>query len=372
MSVIYVTKPFLPPKAEYDAWLDRIWEREWLTNNGGLLLELEQRLREYLSVSNGCAVSNGHLGLELLLEALEIEGEVITTPFSFSSTTHAIVRKGIDPVFCDVDPMTLTIDAGKIEALITGRTTAILAVHVYGIPCAVDRIENIAKKHGLKVIYDAAHAFGVRKNGVGIANFGDASMFSFHATKLFHTIEGGMVCAKDRETLRRCALLRNFGIEDETTVSAAGGNAKMSEFQAAMGLVNLRYIHEIIDERRRITERYIQNLDGVEGLRIVCKSIPDDVEYNYGYFPVIVEDAFGISRDALYEGLKRYDIYSRRYFYPLIPDFDCYRDAGFRGLVPVARKASEGVLALPIYNGLPLDTVDLICEKILEVRKLGE
>ena len=292
-----VTRSSMPPMEEYYKEIEDLWETHWLTNMGEKHEKLEAMLKEYLEVPNISLFTNGHMALELTLQAMELEGEVITTPFTFISTTHAIVRNGLKPVFCDINPDDYTIDVSKIVELITEKTVAIIPVHVYGQPCDVERIEEIAKKYNLKVIYDAAHAFGVKYKGVGIGNFGDASMYSFHATKVFNTIEGGAVSYKEEELSERLYRLRNFGIMDEVTVDAVGANAKMNEFQAAMGICNLRHIEEDIKKREEIFLRYKKYLDGIEGLKLLAQK--EDVEYNYSYFPAVFEtETLGISREA--------------------------------------------------------------------------
>ncbi len=360
---IFVTRPYLPPKEEYDRLTDEIWNNRWLTNQGAVLQRFEAALADYLEVPQVSTVVNGHMALDIAIKALELTGEVITTPFTFASTTHAIVQNGLTPVFCDIDEHTLTMDVSKIEALITERTSAILAVHVYGHPCDMQAIENIAQKHGLKVIYDAAHAFGVRVDGKSIVTYGDISIFSFHATKLFHSVEGGMLYARDPELLRKCNLLRNYGIENEILVSSPGGNAKMSEFHAAMGLLVLKRIDELIEERRTITQRYRENLKDLPGL-LLCDSTAPNASYNYAYMPSRILPEFPVDRDELYESLKESGIYTRRYFYPLTSDFACYENKFANAQVSVAKMVASQILALPIYNGLTSEEVDYICQCI--------
>lgn len=369
MDKILVTRSSMPPLEEYVKEIRSIWETHWLTNMGEKHALLEKKLADYLQVSNISLFTNGHMALELTLQALGIEGEVITTPFTFVSTTHAIVRNGLKPVFCDVDPETYTIDPRKIENLITDKTRAIVPVHVYGQPCDVEEIERIANKYGLKVVYDAAHAFGVKYRGLGIGRYGDASMFSFHATKVFNSIEGGAVCYREPETGDRLYRLRNFGIMDEETVDAVGANAKMNEFQAAMGLCNLRHIEEQIGKRRQVFERYKMHLDSVEGIRTL--SIKKNVEYNYAYFPVLFdENILGFSRDDIDEKLKSQNIYARKYFYPITNSFDCYKQTYSVKDTPIAYELSKRVLTLPMFADLELDVVDHICKLIVEmVRK---
>ena len=369
MKNILVTRSSMPPLEEYVEEIKSLWETHWLTNMGKKHAELEQKLADYLQVPNIALFTNGHMALELTIQAFELKGEVITTPFTFVSTTHAIVRNGLKPVFCDVDPETYTIDTKKMESLITDRTQAIVPVHVYGQPCDVEEIKRIANKYNLRVIYDAAHAFGVKYNGKGIGGYGDASMFSFHATKVFNSIEGGAACYRDPEIGDRLYRLRNFGIMDEETVDAVGANAKMNEFQAAMGLCNLRHIEEEKGKRKKVFERYKVHLDQIEGIRTL--SIKENIEYNYAYFPVLFDDrVLGCSRDDVDKKLKSNGIYPRKYFYPITSSFGCYKHAYSVEDTPVAYDLSQRVLALPMYADLEIDMVDHICELIMEmVRK---
>ncbi len=361
---ILVTRPYMPPKLEFDRLTDEIWNNRWLTNNGPLLCRFERALSGYFRLPEVALVTNGHLALDIAIKSLKLQGEVITTPFTFASTTHVLVQNGLTPVFCDIDPETLTIDASKLEALVTERTSAILAVHVYGHPCDVKAIDTVAKKHRLKVIYDAAHAFGVEIGGKSIAEFGDVSAFSFHATKLFHSVEGGMLYAADPQLRRDFQLQRNFGIENEVLVSQVGGNAKMNEFQAAMGLIVLEKIDALIQERAEITAWYARGLSDIPGIKFCGLPGTEGLRYNYAYLPIRVRRDFGISRDALYEFLKTKEIYTRRYFYPLTSAFACYKDKFDPKLTPAAAAAAEEILALPIYNGLSREEVDYICSSI--------
>jgi len=363
-SPILVTRPYLPPKEEFDRLTREIWNNRWLTNNGPLLERFEKALSGYLGLSGTALVANGHMALDIAIKSLKLQGEVITTPFTFASTTHVLVQNHLTPVFCDIDEESLTIDASKIEGLITERTSAILAVHVYGHPCDIEKIDRVAQKYNLKVIYDAAHAFGVQIGGHSIAEFGDISAFSFHATKLFHTVEGGMLYSADPLLKRKFELLRNFGIEDEITVSEIGGNAKMNEFQAAMGLLVLNKINALIEEREKISKRYADNLVQIPGIHLCGPKETENLKYNYAYLPVRVLPEFGIGRDALYEFLKTKEIYTRRYFYPLTSDFACYKGRFNSAQIPVAKEAAREILALPIYNGLSLEEVDYICSSI--------
>ncbi len=362
---ILVTRSSMPDFDEYVEEIRPLWESAWLTNMGVLHEKLHDELIDYLQVPGLTMFSNGHMALEMALDAMKLSGEVITTPFSFSSTTHAITRNGLTPVFCDINPDNYTIDADKIEELITEKTTAIVPVHVYGNICDVEKIDKIAKKHGLKVIYDAAHAFGVKYKGRGIGNYGDASMFSFHATKVFNTIEGGAVSYNDKDFEKVLRYLKNFGITDKENVDYIGGNAKMNEFQAAMGICNLRHIEREIGKRRKVVERYIERLDGVCGL--IIQKPQEGVESNYAYFPLVV-DNYKISRNGLYDLLAENNIFARKYFYPLITDYNCYRESFKDVKLPVAKRISDNVLTLPCYADLSLDTVDRICDIILGVK----
>lgn len=351
----------MPAFEEYIEEIKDLWESKWLTNMGSKHKALESRLLEYLKVSNITLYTNGHLALEGVIAALNLSGEVITTPFTFASTTHAIVRNGLTPVFCDINPDDYTIDVDKIEELITEKTLAIIPVHVYGNVCDVEAIDRIAKKHNLKVIYDAAHTFGVEVNGKGIGTFGDASMFSFHATKVFNTIEGGAISYNDSSIKKVLNDLKNFGITGPESVEYIGGNAKMNEFQAAMGICNLRYVDGEIKKRKAVVDRYVSNLENIEGIKL--SKIQDGVRPNYAYFPVIF-DGYKKTRDEIFEELKSQDIMARKYFYPLINDFECYKDKYSSEDTPVAKYIAERVLTLPLYADLDLEIVDRICEII--------
>ncbi len=357
--MINVTRSSIPSMEEYIKEISSIWESKWLTNMGEKHQALEKGLKEYLNTPNVTLFTNGHLALENVLSALKLEGEVITTPFTFASTTHAIVRNGLTPVFCDVDPVTCTMDVNKIESLITDKTCAIVPVHVYGNICDVEAIEKIAKEHNLKVIYDGAHAFGETYKGENVANFGDATMFSFHATKVFNTVEGGAVTYNNSDLTDTLNYVKNFGIPGEDRIVFAGGNAKMSEFHAAMGVCNLRHIDEYIEGRRIVAERYIENLSGVEGMCVWQKQ--KDVKHNFAYMPVIF-DGCKYTRDEAAEKLAENDIKARKYFYPIMNDCECYgRNAES---TPTAKYISDRVLTLPLYPDLSLDIVDKICEII--------
>ncbi len=357
----------MPPFEEYMETIKPLWDSVWLTNMGKLHNELAKKLEEYLEVSNVSLFVNGHMALEMALQAMDLEGEVITTPFTFASTTHAIVRNGLTPVFCDIESDNYTIDVSKIEALITDRTCAIVPVHVYGSMCDVEAIEAIAKAHGLKVIYDAAHAFGVKYKGRGAGSFGDASMFSFHATKVYHTVEGGAITTDDKVLMDRLWMLKDFGIRDEETVDGIGANAKMNEFCAAMGLCNLLHVDEEIEKRRRVFERYTENLSGCDGIRLMKPQ--KDVKPNYAYFPVIVdEEAFGAGRQVIIDALKAEDIHVRKYFYPLTSDMDCYKGRFDSTLTPVAKWTADRAITLPMSASLALEDVDRICNIVRSCR----
>jgi dTDP-4-amino-4,6-dideoxygalactose transaminase len=359
---IPVTQSSLPDFEEYINEIKNLWDSHWLTNMGVKHKQLEAELSHYLGAPNIILFTNGHLALECAIAAFNIKGEVITTPFTFASTTHAIVRNGLEPVFCDINPDDYTLDVDKLESLITSKTSAIIPVHVYGNICNVQEIERIAKKYNLKVIYDAAHAFGVTVDGIGIGNFGDASMFSFHATKVFHTIEGGAVTYEDRSLSKKLDGLKNFGITGPESVEYVGGNAKMNEFQAAMGICNLRHIDNEIAKRKIVVERYIERLSSVKGIKL-CKP-QMKVKSNYAYFPVVF-DGYKLNRDEVYENLKAENIYARKYFYPLTNSFECYKDKFDVNKAPVAKYIADKVLTLPLYADLALEDVDRICDIIL-------
>ena len=363
---IYVTRSSMPPIEEYCREIEELWDSHFLTNMGIKHQELEKRLQQYLEVEHIELMCNGHMALELAIQALNLSGEVITTPFTFISTTHAIVRNGLIPVFCDINLDDYTIDCDKIEALITERTSAILPVHVYGHVCEVERIEQIAKKYDLKVIYDAAHAFGVSYKGKGVGTFGDVSMFSFHATKVFNTIEGGAVCYHAEEFGSELYRLKNFGIHSEEIIDGIGANAKMNEFQAAMGICNLRYIDREIAKRKRIVERYRSRFKDVDGIILPHKR--NEVVENYAYFPILFnENRFGSTRDEIYNKLKEKQIFSRKYFYPLTNACQCYEGRFHARETPIAQYVSTHILTLPLYADLSMDIVDEICDIILGV-----
>ncbi len=349
---VYVTQPYLPPLEEFIPYLEKIWESKWLTNNGPFHQEFEKALCEYLGVKNLALFANGTLALITALQAIRITGEVITTPYSFVATTHALHWNSIKPVFVDIDPITFNLDPKKIESAITPQTTAILAVHVYGNPSAVDEIQKIADIYGLKVIYDSAHAFGVRLNGKSVLNFGDMSVLSFHATKVFNTFEGGAIVCPDVKTKERIDFLKNFGFTDEVTVIAPGINGKMNEVQAAFGLLQLKHIDAAIECRREIDTRYRQGLADIAGIEFL--PVFDQVDSNYSYCPIQVETEYPLSRDALFQKLRDKGIYARRYFYPLISEFPMYRGlpSAAQSNLSVARKAADQIICLPIYPAL--------------------
>lgn len=370
---INVTRSSMPPLEEYIEEIRPVFESRILTNMGPIYQKLKTQLAAYLDVPHLSMFVNGHMALEMSIQALglkatgEREGsEVITTPFTFVSTTHAISRNNLKPVFCDIRESDYTMDPEKIEDLITDRTVAIIPVHVYGSICDVDAIESVAKRHGLKVIYDAAHAFGVRYRGVGVGNFGDASMFSFHATKVFHTIEGGAVSFRDPSFADALHELKNFGLHTQEDVPSIGGNAKMNEFAAAMGICNLRRIEVCLARRRAAYERYLERLDGVPGLTL-WKPQPEATP-NYAYMPVRFDpERFGKTRDEVAQALAAQDIYARKYFYPAVNEMRCYRRLSGCP-TPVAHTVSEQILTLPMYEELSADDVDRICDAVLGIR----
>lgn len=367
MSNILVTRSSMPSYEEYCEEIKALWESHWLTNMGEKHQRLQTELEKYLNVPHCILYTNGHLALENVIEALNLQkgGEVITTPFTFASTTHAIVRNGLTPVFCDIKEDDYTIDTKKMEELITDNTVAIVPVHVYGNMCDVEEIDRIAKKFGLKVIYDAAHAFAVKYKGESSACFGDASMFSFHATKVFNTIEGGCVCLKNDAWISKLNDMKNFGIHGTESVEYAGGNAKMNEFQAAMGLCNIKHLNEEIQKRKAVVERYRKRLSSVEGIKLSV--IQEAVESNYAYFPVVF-DGYKYTRNEVFERLAKHGIGARKYFFPLTNSFECYKDYPTAGSekTPVAQHIALRVLTLPLYADLSLDDVDRICDVILK------
>lgn len=364
---INVTCSSIPSFEEYCDEIKELWDSRWLTNSGKKHQQFEEDLKEYLHTPNISLFTNGHLALENILQAMDLPkgGEVITTPFTFASTTHAIVRSGLIPIFCDIKSDDFTIDEKKIESLITEKTCAILPVHVYGTICNVDRIQEIADKYNLKVIYDAAHAFGVTYKGISSANFGDASMFSFHATKVFNSIEGGAVCFKDSRLIQTLNSVKNFGMKDFDNIIYVGGNAKMNEFQASMGICNLRHIDDEISKRKIVEQRYRQRLSGVRGISLLPEK--EHVISNYAYFPIVLSE-YKYTRDTVCQLLADNDIIARKYFYPLTNTFKCYKGCSNADVnkTPVAKFISDRVLCLPMYADLALEDVDRICKIILD------
>ncbi|MEY8413583.1 DegT/DnrJ/EryC1/StrS family aminotransferase [Lachnospiraceae bacterium 62-26] len=366
---IFVTKTSMPPYQEYIEAIKPLWESHWITNMGQYHEELEKKLSAYLDVQELSLMVNGHMALELAIQAFDFpeDSEVITTPFTFISTTHAIVRNHLQPVFCDVKICDGTMDETKIENLITEKTVAILPVHVYGNVCNVDKIQRIAEKYRLKVIYDAAHAFGVRYRGKGIGNYGDASIFSFHATKIFNTIEGGAVAFSEHELYDKLYNLKNFGIQGEETVVSIGANAKMNEFSAIMGLCNLEHIAHVIQERKKRWELYKEKLNHVHGIQLFIEK--QDETPNYAYFPILVKgDRYG-KRDEVYQYLREKNIYLRKYFYPLTSDQTCFKNKYKKTDLNNARCLAEQVLVLPLYPEIEEETVAYICQMIAHVLK---
>ncbi len=366
---IYVTQPNLPDLEEVIPYLHKIWSNKILTNGGPFHQELETELEKYLGVPAMSLFCNGTIALITALQALDIKGEVITTPYSFVATSHALKWNDIEPVFVDIDPNTFNIDPSKIEAAITPKTSAIMAVHCYGVPCDVDAIEKIAKKHQLKVIYDAAHAFGVDCHcGGSVLNHGDLSVLSFHATKVFNTLEGGAVVSPSKEAKKYIDQLKNFGFVDELTVVTAGINGKMSEINAVMGLLQLKEVDAAISKRKEIDQRYRAAFKGIQGIK--CMDLSGQSKPNFSYFPILVGSEFSLSRDELYEELKKENIYSRRYFYPLISDFPMYQDlpSATPDNLVVAKKVASQVLCLPIYPDLQVDEQQRVIDLIVGVK----
>lgn len=366
MNNIFVTRSSMPTFEEYCEEIKEMWDSHWLTNMGVKHQQFQTELENYLGVPHVTLYTNGHLALENAIAALNLPrgGEVITTPFTFASTTHAIVRNGLVPVFCDVNERDYTIDVEKIETLITDKTVALLPVHVYGNLCDVEAIDRIAKNYGLKVIYDAAHAFAVKYKGVSSACFGDASMFSFHATKVFNTIEGGAVCFKNDSLVQILNEMKNFGIHGSEEVNYVGGNAKMSEFQAAMGICNMRHLNKEIAKRKIVAEHYRERLSNVDGIKL--SAIQENVESNYAYFPVVF-DGYKYNRNEVFAMLQEKGITARKYFYPLTNSFECYRNYPTAGTekTPVAQHVALSILTLPLYADLSIEDVDRICDIIL-------
>ena len=357
--MIPVTKPFLPPREDFDHFVNGVWQRNWLTNNGPLVNKLELELKEYLELDHLLFLTNGTVALQLAIKALDLKGEIITTPFSYVATTSSIVWENCQPIFVDIDENSLNIDTEKIEAAITKKTNAILATHVFGNPCEISKIEEIAKKHKLKVIYDAAHCFGVKYHGKSIFEFGDISTTSFHATKLFHTIEGGAVITKDPELLKRMAYMRNFGHNGPAEFNGVGINAKNSEFHAAMGLCNLKYIQEILNARKAQCDLYDALLTN---LRIKKQVITDNTDFNYAYYPVVFESEAVLTK--MIDILHRYEIFPRRYFYPSLSRLDYVNKQS----TPISDSIAEKVLCLPIYHTLGEAEQEMIARLLLRVQ----
>ena len=362
---IYLTQPLLPDIEKLTEKIAQIWDSRQVTNNGCLVRTLEKSLSRYLNVDHLSLFSNGTVALQLACRVLDLKGEVITTPFTFAATPHSLVWNNLTPVFCDIEDISLNINPDCIEEHITPETSAIMPVHVYGNPCDADKIQQIADRHGLKVIYDAAHAFGVETDGRPVGTFGDISMFSFHATKVYHCIEGGALAYARPELKQRADMLRNFGIRDQESVAEPGTNGKLNELQAAVGLLMLELVNEEINNRKMVAGRYRNELKDIPGL--TCFSDIPGVKHNYAYFPVRIDRAeFGCSRDEVYDELKKYNVFARKYFYPLCSQFDCYRDlpSAGRGRLPVAEKAADEILVLPMHGRLSKVAIEKICRII--------
>lgn len=369
MSIINVTTPLMPSLERYIQELQKIWDSRWMTNNGPEYVQFQQKLEEKLGDKVELYV-NGHMALDVAIKALNLQGEVITTPYTFASTTHALVMNGLTPVFCDIKEDDYTIDEDKIEALITDRTCAILAVHVYGCICNVDKIKQIAEKHNLKVIYDAAHAFGVTHNGESVAKNGDISMFSLHATKVFNSIEGGILVYHDEKYTKSLCNLRNFGIENAESVTSVGLNAKMNEFAAAMGICNLEILDEAIQNRKKIVERYLETIGTLKGIKTLDYEAFAEKGYhsNYSYMPIeIDEQVAGYSRDDLFDFLKTKEIIARKYFYPIVSDYECYRDRFDSEETPVAKRVGNRILTLPIAASMTEEEITRCCDALREM-----
>ena len=366
---IYVTRPMLANLDEVNQELQEIWASQWLTNGGPKHKDLEEELTKSLKVPCLSLFNNGTIALIVAIKSLELSGDVITTPFTFPATPHVLLWNNITPVFCDIDETTLTIDAGKLEGMITPKTSGVLGVHVYGMPCNVQRIQEIADKYGLRVIYDAAHAFGTEIDNVGIGTFGDISMFSFHATKLFHTLEGGALTFNDPDLKPKIDLLKNFGIMNEDEVVMPGINGKMNELQAAIGLINLRHLDEERAKRHAIVETYKRDLAGIQGLTVF--EIPDNSRKSYQYFMIRIGTEFGLSRDDVQAELKKSNVFTRKYFYPLCSDYNFYRQhpSASPDNLPVAHQVVKEVLCLPLYGNLKLEEVEIICQLIKRLQR---
>ncbi|WMJ87118.1 DegT/DnrJ/EryC1/StrS family aminotransferase [Anaerocolumna sp. MB42-C2] len=367
---LYITQPLLPDMDEMNEMLKVIWASKQLSNNGNMVKQLEKDLSAYLNTDFLSVFSNGTVALQLACKVLRLSGEVITTPFTFAATAHSLAWNNIKPVFCDIEEDSFNMNTDRIESLITQNTTAIMPVHVFGYPCNVEKIQQIADKYGLKVLYDAAHAFGVKVNGKSIADFGDISMFSFHATKIYHTIEGGALTFKDPYQKERADSLRNFGIRNGENVMEPGTNGKLNEIQAAVGILLLKQVESEIESRKEITNLYRQLLKEVPGI-ITSKDI-DGVDHNYSYFVIRVDKAgYGLSRDELYDKLLEYNVIARKYFYPLCSNFQCYKDfpSSQKENLPIANKISDMVLSLPLHGRMQKNDVEKICAIIKAIQK---
>lgn len=370
-EMIMVTRPVLPKIEEVTEKLQDIWSAKWLTNNGPQHTMLERELENYLKVPYLSLFNNGTIALIVACQSLRLSGEVITTPFTFAATTHVLSWNNIQPIFCDVDEETMNLDAEKIESMITPHTTAILPVHVFGTPCDVEKIQEVADRYGLKVIYDAAHAFGVEIGGKGIGNFGDISMFSFHATKLYHTVEGGALVHGDKNLKQRIDLLKNFGIKNEDEVVMPGINGKLNEVSSAIGRIMLNYVEDERQKRIALHKVYDSELANVEGVKLMPK-VADDVKLNYQYYVIRIDaEKFGRSRDEVYDELKKYNVFTRKYFHPLCSEFTCYRqlNSARKENLPIANKIADQVLSMPMYGELSGDDVKKICDILKSMRR---
>lgn len=362
---IYVTQSSMPAYEEFIDELKPVWDSRWLSNRGNASIKFENMLKRFLNTEHLYLFANGHVALEVTLNALYLKkgSEVITTPYTHCSTTHSIVRNGLTPVFCDVKEDDYTINPDLIEDLITEKTVAIVATHVYGFLCDVEKIEQIAKKHNLFVIYDAAHAFGVQKAGISAANFGDAAMFSTHATKVFQTIEGGIVAYKDKELFKALSHLVNFGFTSQEDIDYVGTNARMNEFEAVMGICNLKHFEKEVAKRKLVGDRYYERLSNIKGIKLI--EVPSDLDWNYAYFPVIF-DGYKENRNEIKVKLEKEEIYARKYFYPIVNKAACYEKEYGMANVPVAAHAAECVLTLPMYADMTIEDADRICDVILQ------
>ena len=367
---IYISRPFLPKLEEYTERLKNVWDSKWMTNNGPQHTQFETELAKKLETPHLSLFNNGTIALMIACQSLRLSGEVITTPFTFAATVHTLMWNNIKPIFCDIDPVTMNLDLNKLESLITPQTTAILGVHVFGTPCDMTQIQRIADLYGLKVVYDAAHAFGVKVDGIPIVNFGDISMLSFHATKLYHTAEGGALVVKDKVLKERIDFLKNFGIKNEEEVVMPGINGKMSELHAALGSVNLKYVDEEINKRKQLYGVYVRELTDIEGVQF--NILHSNVKSNYQYFVIRIDPVkFGMSRDLLYDTLKTYNVFARKYFFPLCSNYPCYRSipSASPSLLPISNKVAEQVLCLPLYGDLKTEDILKICHIINFIKK---